>query len=65
MGGGAPNFKYFCFTARATLTVSDWSRRLVSSSERIPFLRVFPPGQDVSEPMKLTAQNLERVGRRM
>ncbi len=37
-GGGVPNFLYFCFTARATLTVSDWSRRLVSSSERIPLV---------------------------
>ncbi len=34
--GQGPNFLYFCFTARATLTVSDWSRRPFSSSERIP-----------------------------
>ncbi len=33
-GGGAPNFLYFCFTVYATLTVSDWSRHLVSFSER-------------------------------
>ncbi len=37
-GGGTPNFIYFCLTARATLTVSGWSRRLVSSSERIPLI---------------------------
>ncbi len=38
----APNFLYFSLTARATLTVSDWSRRLDSSSERIPLLHIIP-----------------------
>ncbi len=36
MWGRSPQFFIFCFTARAILTASDWSRRLVSSSERIP-----------------------------
>ncbi len=41
VGAEPPIFCHFCFTARATLTASDWSRRLDSSSERIPiFVRI-------------------------